>query len=110
MKPTKLAPDASNNQDKRILIVDDELQLHQKTKVGLERIGYKVSLADSGYEAIVKCRVCSFGIVLLEMRVGAASGLEILKEIKRAQPSQVVVMFSPNPEKEDTIAAIELGA
>ena len=59
-----------------ILIVDDEPNLLESFKIGLELKDYIVSIASSGKKALVEIKDRSFDIVLLDIRVPEWTGLK----------------------------------
>ncbi|MBT6612607.1 MAG: response regulator, partial [Deltaproteobacteria bacterium] len=66
----------------RILIVDDELIIRESLGGWLERDGYSVSKAASGEEALDMIRKIYFDILLVDIKMGGMSGIELLKRGK----------------------------
>ena len=63
----------------RVLIVDDEPNLLESFKIGLELKDYAVSIAPGGREAIAKCEEVRFDVVLLDIRMPEMDGMETLR-------------------------------
>ena len=76
-----------------ILIVDDEPNLLESFKIGLELKDYIVSIAASGKKALEAINKRGFDVVLLDIHMPGMDGLETLTEIKKVRPDQVVIML-----------------
>ena len=94
----------------RILIVDDEPNLLESFKIGLELKDYTVSLAASGREALAACKDRSFDVVLLDIRMREMDGLETLKRLEQNRPDQAVIMLTAHGSLESAVEADRLGA
>jgi CheY-like chemotaxis protein len=70
---------------KKILVVDDELDILESIKMLIETIGYNVKTTDDGNRAIDILKKEKFDLVLLDMLMPKISGIDILKKI-RADP------------------------
>jgi DNA-binding NtrC family response regulator len=92
-----------------ILIVEDE----DYAREGLVRIfekEYQAKSAGTGEEALNHIKNTSFDIVLLDINLPDANGIELLKEIKTAQPNADVIMTTGIDELDTAVTAIKLGA
>jgi len=70
--------------NKRILWVDDEIELLKSHVLFLEGKGYKVDTATNGADALSLVRENKFDVMLLDESMPGRGGLETLVEIKRA--------------------------
>ncbi len=94
----------------RVLIVDDELNLLESFKIGLELKDYDVSIAPGGREAIKKCEEVRFDVVLLDIRMPEMDGMETLRHLKQLRPDQVVIMLTAHGSLKSAVEAGRLGA
>lgn len=94
----------------RILVVDDEIEACDILKEFLTLKGYEVYTAHDGPTAITKAREVSPRIVLLDIRMPGMGGIEVLKEIKKMDPSIGVIMATAVADHDVAIKALELGA
>jgi two-component system, NarL family, invasion response regulator UvrY len=96
----------------RILIVDDHAVVRDgvKTIVG-ERFG-KVVLgeASTANEALELARQEEWDAVVLDISLGARSGLEVLKELKHLRPKLPVLILSMHSEAQYARRAFKAGA
>ncbi len=84
---------------KRILWVDDEIELLKPHILFLEQKGYEVSSVNSGVEAIDLLRDEDFDVIFLDEQMPGIDGLETLSRIKELSPSVPVVMITKSEEE-----------
>ena len=95
---------------RHLLLVDDEPNLQESMKIGLELRDYRVSLARNGPEALDMVRQMGFDMVLLDVRMPEMDGLETLKRLKEIRPDQMVIMLTAHGSIENAVEAMRLGA
>ncbi len=69
----------------RILVVDDEPQIRRVMRTTLSASGYEVADARSGEEALERLSSESFDLVLLDMNMPGAGGLETCRAIRNGR-------------------------
>jgi CheY-like chemotaxis protein len=82
---------------KRVLIVDDEPELTEVVREYLQD-HYEVVVANSGTTALASFRQRRPDVVFLDINMPGASGVEVLKELRRADPTLPVIMVTVNTE------------
>ncbi len=87
---------------RKILWVDDEIELLKSQIIFLEGKNFQVTPAASGQEAVELVRSRLFDLVLLDEMMPGMDGLATLGEIKRLQPELPVVMATKS-EREDLV-------
>lgn len=97
---------------RRILVVDDDSDIQEVTRVILAGAGYEVVTLSSGPEALRALRGKSFDLVLLDINMPEMNGWETLRLLKADQAcaSLPVVMFSVKEEVRDKIHGMQEGA
>ena len=93
-----------------ILVVDDVTDLRTLLAVALEDEGYAVVEAGSGREALAAVQIHHPVVVLLDMVLPDADGLQILGRIHREDPTISVIMLSGLDDEARAQSAISLGA
>ncbi len=93
-----------------ILVVDDEPGMRRYLQTVLELDAYKVSTASNSEEAIEKVQRDQPDVVLLDVVMPGADGLETLKRIREARPTTKVVMLSCVRDTRKVALAMRLGA
>jgi DNA-binding response OmpR family regulator len=81
---------------KRILWVDDEIELLKSHVLFLQEKGYQVHTATNGADALTLVRDGKFDIMLLDESMPGRGGLDTLVEIKESDPGLPVVMITKN--------------
>src|SRR5690348_11266478 len=95
----------------KILIVDDELGIRQSLAGVLGDEGFQVRTAASAAECERALADESFDLLLLDIWLPDADGLDLLERIRtKAAPAPGVVMISGHGSIESAVRATKLGA
>jgi DNA-binding response OmpR family regulator len=94
----------------RVLVVDDHVTVCSVLEEFLRSRGYDVYTALDGPTAIAKVKELRPHIVLLDIIMPGMGGIEVLKEIKRIDPSVGVIMLTGVGDDELGRRTLELGA
>ena len=89
----------------RVLIVDDDPDFSTVTRELVEIEGYSARLAMSGAEAMQLCHKQPFDAVLLDLKLGAASGLDVLRDLRSQWPDLPVIVVTAHGSLESAAAA-----
>src|SRR3954471_12612535 len=93
-----------------LLVIDDEPNILTTVRRSLELEGYVVEVASGGAQGLAKLAEHDIDLVLLDVMMPGASGLEVLPKIRVASPETVVVMMSGNATIETAVQATKAGA
>lgn len=94
----------------RILVVDDEKIICELIGRTLKRNNYDVEIARNGKTAIEKIKEDKFDILITDVRMPKINGMEVLREIKEANPFIEVIVITGYPTVELAVEAIKIGA
>lgn len=97
------------NPKKKILVCDDDLQIAGLINTILEQEGYSVELCATG-EACVETYNDTFDLVLLDLQLPDATGMDILKRLQNLNPRVRVIIFTGHSTVEKAVEAMRLGA
>ncbi len=98
------------NQNKKILICDDEEGIRESLKLILSDT-YNIILVDSGEQALeILSKAKDIGLVLLDIKMPRLNGLDVLSEIKKKHPQMNIVMVTGYKSVETAAEASRLGA
>jgi two-component system KDP operon response regulator KdpE len=93
----------------RILVVDDEPQIHRFLRPALEAAGYDVERADTAAEGLRLAASRAPDLVLLDLGLPDLDGQEVLARLRGFSPVPVIVLSARDREA-DKIAALDRGA
>jgi signal transduction histidine kinase len=93
-----------------ILVIDDELGMRRGCRRALTRRGYRVEVAETGQEGLTKIRDGQFALVLLDVMMPDASGIELLADIRENDPDTVCIIITGYATVELAVEAMKLGA
>jgi DNA-binding NtrC family response regulator len=97
-------------QQKRILVVDDEENARIALSKILTREGYEVASAGNGYEALNYLRGKEVELIITDINMPEMNGLSFLRELSRSHPESNVIMITAYGEVESYFEAMNLGA
>ncbi len=92
-----------------ILVIEDEPGIVDFLQRGLQSYGYLVSAATDGISGIEAALSEHVDLVVLDMMLPRASGMEVLASIKGAKPSLPVIALTARGEIDDRIAGLDAG-
>lgn len=97
--------------DSRILVVDDEQDLCEILKFNLEIEGYQVETANSAEEALEK-DIASYNLLLLDVMMGGMSGFQLAKQLKNSEVTAhiPIIFLTARDTENDTVTGFNLGA
>ncbi|MEI8190777.1 MAG: sigma-54 dependent transcriptional regulator [candidate division NC10 bacterium] len=93
-----------------ILVVDDERLIRWSLEQQLRREGYSVQSVETGAEALQRIQADSPDLVLLDVRLPDADGVELLGRLRAADPEILVIMMTAHGGVEAAVRAMKLGA
>ncbi len=93
-----------------ILIVDDERSLREFLAIFLRRNGHRVDAAADADAARKAMAEREFDVVITDLKMPDASGLDVLAECKRLHPNTQVIVVTAFATAETAIAAMKAGA
>jgi two-component system, NtrC family, response regulator HydG len=93
-----------------ILVIDDEESIRFTFERFLTLEGYSVMTARNCREARVKIDQGSMDLVFADIILPDGTGMDILKEIRRAQPDCHVIMITAYPSIETARETLRMGA
>jgi len=93
-----------------LLLVEDKPELRAMLRKALERAGYAVDEAPDGAAAIQKIRARRYLLVITDLKMPGASGLEVLRETKQADAAIPVLLLTAYGSVEEAVAAMKEGA
>ena len=93
-----------------LLIVDDERSLRFSLSEWARDSGYQPLEAAGGREALELAHEQPLGAILLDLKLGAEDGLEVLRRLRQDDPTVPVIMLTGHGSIKHAVEATRLGA
>lgn len=94
----------------RILIVDDDTTLAAMLAEFLRNEGFRATSVSNGSAALSQLLSERFDLVILDIMLPDYNGLDLLRELRKTNARQPVMMLTARGEAIDRILGLELGA
>jgi DNA-binding response OmpR family regulator len=94
---------------KKILIVDDNIQLRSMLKSYLVQEGFTIDTASNGKEALFVARYEKPDLIILDIMMPEMDGYEFMRLYSR-ESSTPVILLTAKLEENDKVLGLELGA
>ncbi|RTZ49602.1 response regulator transcription factor [Chryseobacterium arthrosphaerae] len=97
---------------KKILLIDDELDILEILSYNLEKEGYDIYTATNGNEGIEKAKEIVPDLILLDVMMPEKDGIETCQELRKVKELQktLIVFLSARSEEFSQLAGFQAGA
>ena len=95
---------------KRILIIDDDIDMCQLLSHFLQRKGFETDTAHTGHKGLVKFNESKFDVVLCDFRLGDMDGRKVLQKIKEINTDVVVIIITGYSDVKMAVEVMRHGA
>ena len=108
----KASKESQAGPTQRVLVVEDEADLQELLRYNLERDGYRVSVVDTGEQAVKAVKDDPPALVLLDLMLPRMDGLDVCRRLKSGDATARVpiIMVTARGEDADVVSGLELGA
>lgn len=93
-----------------ILVVDDDGSVRRALHTTLRTLGFSISEASSGEEALQLARATRHDVILLDVNMPGMDGLETCRQLRRMLPRSSIFMLTVRDGEEDKVNALDAGA
>jgi DNA-binding response OmpR family regulator len=94
----------------RVLIVEDDPAIAAFVQTALEREGFTAAVAENGEKALERTKADPPDLVLLDLMLPGADGLQVCQAIRRRPTYIPIIMLTAKDDEVDKIVGLELGA
>jgi DNA-binding NtrC family response regulator len=94
----------------RILVVDDEPDLHLASAEVLRDAGHEVHVAGDGEQAVAIMAALKIDVLLTDVRLPKLDGLSLFRLTRQRSPATTVILVTAYAEVHEAIAAVREGA
>ncbi|PZR25768.1 MAG: sigma-54-dependent Fis family transcriptional regulator [Citrobacter freundii] len=95
---------------KKILIIDDDMDLCTLLGRFLTKNGYEVEMAYSGNKGIAKFSEGKFDLVICDYRLGDMEGINVITALRKENPAAKVLMITGYSDIKTAVEVIKMGA
>ncbi len=93
-----------------ILIVEDDPKLRDGLRILLEKKGYSPKIAEDGVVAINMIKKQKFDLVITDLVMPGADGMEVLRHVKKYSPLTKVILITAFGTIDNAVQAMKMGA
>ena len=94
----------------KVLVIDDDQEIHRLLRARLEARGYHVTGASSGEEGVTKLRELHPDLVFLDVAMSGMTGIDVLDVIRSQRLDVAVILTTAYSSEQVAIAALRHGA
>jgi DNA-binding NtrC family response regulator len=94
----------------RVLVIDDDESIERLVEAMLSHHGFDVSRSGDATQATQKALEAQVDVVLVDIHLGEASGLDVLEAVKHARPEVEVIVMTGDATAKNAMAAVKRGA
>jgi two-component system KDP operon response regulator KdpE len=98
------------DQHGRLLIAEDDSALRRSLHTTLGSLGFSVSEASNGEDALVNLRTGDFEAVLLDINMPGIGGIETCRRMRHISTKLQILMLTVRDDEDDKVEALEAGA
>ena len=95
---------------KKILVVDDELNMRLVLKAMLGKEGYEVATASDGLEALDILKDSNIAVIVTDLKMPRLDGMGLLEKVIRNYPSTPVIIITAHGTIDTAVDALKKGA
>ena len=99
----------TSQQNRRVLLVEDDCDLTEVVTLHLQNEGYEVVATHDGRTGLDALASGTWSAVLLDWMLPGLSGLDVLREIRATDRQIPVLMLTARGEEADKVLGLELG-
>jgi len=100
----------TNEQAKRLMIVDDDMEMRTLLAEYFRRLGFDVAEKESGMAALQTATTDRFDCFILDVAMPEMSGLELLKKLRERGIETPALFLTAHDLLDDKVAGFEAGA
>jgi DNA-binding response OmpR family regulator len=94
----------------RLLVVEDDKKVASFIQKGLQEEHYAVDVVHDGASAVAQVEMVRYDLVILDLMLPKIPGLEVLRELRKRDLGQPVLILTARGTVEDRVIGLDLGA
>lgn len=95
----------------RLLVIEDNIELSNSMKKGLENMNFKVDISNTGEEGEEKASINEYDVILLDLNLPDTDGIEVLKYLrKKSIDTPIIIIITARDNVADLAIGLDNGA
>lgn len=94
----------------RLLVIEDNIELANSMKIGLEKMNFKVDVSNTGEDGEEKANVNEYDVILLDLNLPDMDGIEVLKCLRKASIHTPVIIITARDKVAELALGLDTGA
>lgn len=99
-----------NQENIKVLVVEDENSIRKFITINLNRNGFSVFEADSGEVAVEIVKEVDPEVIVLDIMLPGIDGFEVCSRVKSINPDVIIIMLTAKGQDMDKIMGLDIGA
>lgn len=95
---------------KRILIIEDEVNIARVLQLELEHEGYKAEVSSDGVSGLERAQAGDWDLILLDIMLPRLNGIEVLRRFRRGTKQTPVLLLTARDTVPDKVMGLDQGA
>jgi len=100
----------AQTEEKKILVVDDELNILDLIQRALNAAGYKTITAESALNGLLALQDNAIGLLITDIKMPGMDGLDLMKQVREISPDLPIAVISGYGTEEMAASALDHGA
>lgn len=93
-----------------ILVVEDQAEVMDVIRAGLQDLGHKVASARTGEDGLELASVESFDVIVLDVMLPGIDGFEVARQLRDRGVSTPILMLTARDQERDVVEGLSRGA
>lgn len=94
----------------RLLVIEDNIELSNSMKKGLENMNFKVDISNTGEEGEDKASINEYDVILLDLNLPDTDGIEVLKYLRKKSIDTPIIIITARDNVSDLAIGLDNGA
>lgn len=94
----------------RLLIIEDNIELTNSMKKGLEKVNFQVDISNNGEDGTEKAIVNEYDVILLDLNLPDGDGIDVLKDLRKKAINTPIIIITARDAVSDLAIGLDNGA
>lgn len=94
----------------RVLVIEDNIELANSMRKGLEKMNFKVDISNTGEEGEEKASINEYDAILLDLNLPDIDGIEVLRCLRKESLNTPIIIITARDDVSDLAIGLDNGA